>query len=160
IAHRGTGPGTRSIAGHRYSEDTIPAFVRALQSGAEGFETDYWPTRDGQLVSHHDPTLDRMTNGTGALHGRSWRYVSRVRNVSGAPVPTATTVQRTTAGYGGQRQQEFKKVGAFTTGELRGLLADDHRYVAHTGRWVLITADRLSSLRRIGNLDHSVALGL
>ena len=160
IAHKRTGPGTRRIAGHRYSEDTIPAFVKAMHSGADGFETDYWPTQDGPIISHHDPTLNRMTNGTGAIFRRSWRYVGRVRNVSGAAVPTATAVQRDTERYGGQRQQEFKRVSVFSTGQLRALRELNHRYVAHSSSRVLITASRLSALRRVGRLDPSAALGL
>src|SRR3954453_8382723 len=60
LAHPGTGPGTRWIDGKSFSEDTVPAFVEAMGSGADGFETDYWPTLDGRLVSHHDATLNRM----------------------------------------------------------------------------------------------------
>src|SRR4051794_9229232 len=65
IAHRGTGPGTRRVGERRYSENTVPAFEEAMRLGADGFETDYWPTRDGRILSNHDATLDRTTNGSG-----------------------------------------------------------------------------------------------
>ena len=88
IGHRGTGPGTRRLYGAARSEDTVPAFKAAMRAGADGFETDFWPTADNTVVSHHDPTLARMTNGTGEIRRRTYRYVQGVRNVSGAPVPT------------------------------------------------------------------------
>ena len=28
-----------------------------MRAGADGFETDFWPTADDQVVSHHDATL-------------------------------------------------------------------------------------------------------
>src|SRR4029079_11164496 len=101
IAHRGTGVGTRTIGGRRYSEDTVAAFSKAMRSGVEGFETDYWSTSDGRLVSHHDPTLDRMTDGSGRIRERSWSYVRLVRNGSGAGVPTLRGVEAALARFGG-----------------------------------------------------------
>ncbi len=49
IAHRG--------ASRAFRENTLPAFERALELGADGIELDVHATRDGVLVVHHDPTL-------------------------------------------------------------------------------------------------------
>lgn len=35
-------------------ENTVPAFVRALELGANGLESDAWVTADGQVVLDHD----------------------------------------------------------------------------------------------------------
>ena len=67
IGHRGIGPGTRTLFGAARSEDTIGAFTAAMRAGADGFETDFLPTADDQVVSHHDATLTRMTDGTGGI---------------------------------------------------------------------------------------------
>jgi glycerophosphoryl diester phosphodiesterase len=40
---------------------------RALATGANALEMDVHPTSDGELVVCHDPTVDRTTNGSGAI---------------------------------------------------------------------------------------------
>jgi glycerophosphoryl diester phosphodiesterase len=59
LAHRG--------ASALAPENTIEAFRIALEAGARGLELDVHTTSDGQLVVIHDPTVDRTTNGTGAV---------------------------------------------------------------------------------------------
>lgn len=58
IAHRG--------ASANAPENTLGAFDRA-KTVADFVEYDVWPTRDGQLVVLHDATVDRTTNGHGAV---------------------------------------------------------------------------------------------
>lgn len=57
IAHRG--------ASAECPENTLPAFVRAAELGADMIELDVRLTGDGGVVVLHDPTVDRTTNGTG-----------------------------------------------------------------------------------------------
>src|SRR6185503_4420602 len=40
-------------------ENTIPAFRRALEAGANGLETDVWRSADGEVVGCHDPVVGR-----------------------------------------------------------------------------------------------------
>jgi glycerophosphoryl diester phosphodiesterase len=117
MAHRGTGPGTRTVYGSPRSEDTIGAFAAAMHMGADGFETDFWPTSDNEIVSHHYPTLDRMTNGSGAIRSRTADYVEQVHNQSGAPVPTFREVLSVVVppNPGVDLQQEFKEVASSAT---------------------------------------------
>jgi glycerophosphoryl diester phosphodiesterase len=48
-------------------ENTITAFDHGLSLGADGLEFDVHLSRDGVVVVHHDPTLERTTNGRGPL---------------------------------------------------------------------------------------------
>lgn len=59
IAHRG--------ASSYAPENTIAAFDLALQMGVRHIELDVHLTRDGHLVVLHDDTVDRTTNGSGAV---------------------------------------------------------------------------------------------
>lgn len=59
IAHRG--------ASGSAPENTMVAFQRAVELGAEFIETDLHLTRDARFVAIHDATLDRTTNGHGAV---------------------------------------------------------------------------------------------
>jgi glycerophosphoryl diester phosphodiesterase len=60
------------VAGHRGDradapENTMPAFEAAFASGLDIVETDVQLTADGHPVLLHDPTVDRTTDGTGAV---------------------------------------------------------------------------------------------
>lgn len=48
-------------------ENSLPAFGAAVALGAEEIEFDLWSSKDGVLVSCHDDTLERVSNGTGKL---------------------------------------------------------------------------------------------
>jgi glycerophosphoryl diester phosphodiesterase len=48
-------------------ENTLAAFDHGLALGADGLELDVHLSRDGVVVVHHDPTLERTTNGSGAI---------------------------------------------------------------------------------------------
>lgn len=60
IAHRG--------ASAHAPENTLAAFERAVELGAGFIETDLHLTRDARFVAIHDRTLERTTNGRGAVH--------------------------------------------------------------------------------------------
>lgn len=59
IAHRGE---------HlRHPENTIAAYQGAVDAGADYIEVDVRASSDGKYVLMHDRTVDRMTNGRGAV---------------------------------------------------------------------------------------------
>ncbi len=59
FAHRG--------ASARAPENTLGAFRLAMEVGAGGLELDVHMTLDGEIVVIHDATVDRTTNGSGAV---------------------------------------------------------------------------------------------
>lgn len=59
IAHRG--------ASHSAPENTLAAFLKAKELGADGFETDVQLTKDGKMVMHHNYTIDANTDGSGRI---------------------------------------------------------------------------------------------
>jgi glycerophosphoryl diester phosphodiesterase len=50
-------------------EETLPAFENAASLGADVLELDVHSTADGEVVCLHDDSVDRTTDGTGAVHG-------------------------------------------------------------------------------------------
>lgn len=52
-------------------ENTLPAFGAAVAMGADEIEFDLWPTADGHIVSCHDSTLDRVSNGEGKIYEKT-----------------------------------------------------------------------------------------
>jgi glycerophosphoryl diester phosphodiesterase len=162
IGHRGTGPGTRTLFGAARSEDTIGAFTAAMRAGADGFETDFWPTVDGQVVSHHDATLTRMTDGTGAISSWTAADVERLRNQNHARVPTFREILRAMVpSHPDVRlQQEFKDGRLFSDELVLELARLDRELVADVEAQVLVTASQLGTLERFHQLAPDLPLGL
>lgn len=62
------------LFGHRGAaailpENTLPSFERAVDDGAEYLELDVHATADGHIVVIHDATVERTTDGIGAVRG-------------------------------------------------------------------------------------------
>lgn len=79
IAHRGGA----ALA----QENTLAAFSMATSLGFRYLETDVRVTRDGALVCFHDATVDRVTEGRGAVHRHSARALRSLRVFGGEPIP-------------------------------------------------------------------------
>lgn len=58
-------------------ENTIAAFDNGLELGADGLELDVHLSRDGIVMVHHDPLLDRTTNLTGPLREHTSAQLAR-----------------------------------------------------------------------------------
>lgn len=58
--------GHRGASGH-LPENTLPAFEKAIEMGADGIELDIWPDADGVPVVIHDETLSRTTQQEGKV---------------------------------------------------------------------------------------------
>jgi len=70
IAHRGSSA---------YApENTLAAFQLAAEQGADAIELDVDLTRDGYAIVMHDATIDRTTDGTGAVHDLTLEEIQRV----------------------------------------------------------------------------------
>lgn len=80
IAHRG--------ASRERPENTVAAFVRAVELGATGIELDVHLTADGVLVVHHDPTVHSSSREIRTL---TVEELSAFR-VRGEPIPTLAAV--------------------------------------------------------------------
>ncbi|MFX1317357.1 MAG: glycerophosphodiester phosphodiesterase [Promethearchaeota archaeon] len=71
IGHRGTRTDS--------DENTINAFEKAIEYGANYIELDVRKTKDGKLVVMHDSTLDRTTNGSGQLGDFNYNEIKLLR---------------------------------------------------------------------------------
>ena len=84
IAHRG--------ASAEEKENTLPAFERAIEHGADYVEFDVQASSDGEPVVFHDLRLDRLTSANGSLRARP---VAELRELG---IPTLDDVLELTAG--------------------------------------------------------------
>ena len=53
-------------------ENGMAAFGAAVALGASEIEFDLWWTKDGEVVSIHDPTLDRVSDGKGKVYEHTY----------------------------------------------------------------------------------------
>lgn len=80
IAHRG--------GSLENDENTMPAFAHAVALGFRHLETDVHLTADGEVVIHHDATLERLTGDPRPIAALTRHELRRVRTHGGAEVPT------------------------------------------------------------------------
>ena len=59
-------------------ENSLPAFGSAVALGANEIEFDLWWTKDGEIVSIHDATLDRVSNGTGKVFDHTYEELQKI----------------------------------------------------------------------------------
>ncbi len=84
IAHRGNSVAT--------PENTLAAFRRAIDDGADIVETDLHLTRDGVFVCIHDATLDRTTDGHGPVADLTLAEIKRYSASYGRPAFAAERI--------------------------------------------------------------------
>lgn len=70
IAHRG-------FSGN-YPENTMLAFEKAIEAGADGIELDVHFTKDGEIVVIHDERVDRTSDGEGYVVDFTYEELSRL----------------------------------------------------------------------------------
>jgi len=70
FAHRG--------GANLWPENTMVAFQGAIQLGCRYLETDLRTTRDGVIVTIHDETLDRISDGSGPVHALTLAELKRL----------------------------------------------------------------------------------
>ena len=58
-------------------ENSLPAFGSAVALGAAEIEFDLWWTKDGEIVSIHDATLDRVSDGKGKVYEHTYEELQR-----------------------------------------------------------------------------------
>lgn len=69
--------GHRGASGY-VPENTMPAFVKACEMGADGVELDVQLTKDGKIVVIHDETLERVSDGTGFVKDYTLEELKRM----------------------------------------------------------------------------------
>ncbi len=90
IAHRG--------ASGREPGNTLAAFEKAIEAGADMVEMDLQLTVDGKVVVFHDKYVDRMTGGSGPLAEKSLPEINKLTIKGGEKIPTLRRVLSELAG--------------------------------------------------------------
>lgn len=84
ISHRG--------AHQTLPENSIPAFLRAIELGADAIELDVHGTSDGVVIVHHDPAVTAPGASTSRLVDLTASELSRFPLAHGIEIPTLGAV--------------------------------------------------------------------
>ena len=84
IGHRG--------AKRELPENTLPAFARAFERGADAVELDVHATSDGVVVVHHDPSLHGPSGALLEIEATPWATLQTAEIVAGIGIPTLEAV--------------------------------------------------------------------
>lgn len=84
IAHRG--------ASAYEPENTLRAFRRAIELGADMSELDVHLSKDGHVIVMHNATVDKTTNGRGAIKDMTLIELKRLDAGEGEKIPTLPEV--------------------------------------------------------------------
>lgn len=104
------------VLGHRGAprevpENTLRGFRLAVEQGADGVELDVQPSADGAPVLIHDATLQRTTDGRGAVSALPWAEIAEAR-AGGEPVSRLEEAAAWAAETGAWLNVEIKSPGA------------------------------------------------
>lgn len=155
IAHRG--------ASAYAPENTLAAFNLAFEMGADGVELDVSLTQDGVPVVLHDDTVDRTTNGRGAINQMTLAQAqqldasNRMEKYRGEKIPTLEAVLRA-IGARGIVNIELKNLTLKYDGVEAATLAAIENAGARDR--VITSSFNPLALRRMYQLDPRIPRGL
>jgi len=138
-------------------ENTILSFKKSLQLGIDMIEFDVRKSFDDKLVIMHDATVNRTTNGTGAIADMTFAQLRKLDAGKGQKIPTLQEV----LDYINRKVRvdiEIKAVDAVS--ELANVV---HNYISKKG-WsptdFLISSFNLSALHEFHQLVPNIQLML
>lgn len=118
INHRGLSPG--------FPENTLAAFANSVALGVDAIEIDMRATADGEIVIMHDDTVDRTTDGTGAVSALTLAEIKQLDAGGGQEVPTYEETLEAVKGTGVRLLLDIK-TAAVTERAVR--LTEEHDMV-------------------------------
>ncbi|ACS34195.1 glycerophosphodiester phosphodiesterase family protein [Thermococcus gammatolerans] len=85
------------VLGHRgcmgkFPENSLLAFRKAIEAGADGVELDVWLTKDGNAIVMHDETIDRTSNMSGKQKEMTLEELKKADIGGGEKIPTLEEV--------------------------------------------------------------------
>jgi glycerophosphoryl diester phosphodiesterase len=143
IAHRG--------ASAYEPENTIRAIKRAIELGADMVEVDAHSTSDAYLVVIHDPTVDRTTNGKGAVKEKTLNEIKKLDAGKHEEIPTLQEVLRVSK----------NKIGVMI--EVKGISIErmlvELLQTEDAIERVIVTSFMTDAIKKVKELDSKIQVG-
>jgi glycerophosphoryl diester phosphodiesterase len=145
VAHRG--------ASAYAPENTLAAFAKACDLGADVLELDVHLTRDGQVVVMHDERVDRTTDGHGEIRSMTLDEIRGLdagrwfgTSSAGERVPT---LQEVLERFAGRALIDIELKAGVNADWFRGVVAEDAETATRLARRVLEVAERAGQAHRV-----------
>jgi len=164
IAGCSTKPKTKVIAhrggSHLAPENTAPAFENAIRLGVDMIEIDVEQTIDDSVMVIHDATVDRTTNGTGAVDSITYEYIRSLDAGShfsdkfkGTKISTLDEVMRQINGRTGLLI-EIKQGSERYPGIEQKVVKEIQKYNAYP--WVVVQSFNKKAIDRVKKADKKI----
>ena len=145
------------VTGHRgamavASENTMTSFHIAEGLGVDEIELDVHLSKDGQLVVMHDDTVDRTTNGSGAIAEKTWSELASLTVGAEERIPLLTEVIAGIVDTGLQIEVKAPSAAAVV---LDVILASGIKQTR-----VLLTSFHVDALRDVAAIPEHPRIGL
>jgi len=154
------------VVGHRGAagvepENTIRGFCYALELGVDYVECDVHLTKDNQLIVMHDETVDRTTNGTGAIRNLTFAEIRSLDAGKGERVPTLAEVLEVVKDRAilliELKGEGVEEQAVQTVKEMQE--ATDDFVLPQMDEQVIFTSFHLDRIRKVKSLDSSLKVG-
>jgi glycerophosphoryl diester phosphodiesterase len=156
--------GHRGAMGHA-PENTLASFERGLALGADWIEMDVHLSRDGVAVVIHDETVDRTTNGHGAVRDLSVPELKTLDagawfgvDYAGQRIPTLDEVLDWAQERGAVLDIEIKNAPIYYAGIEAAVVDALHRH--HMSEQAIVISFDHLSVQRVKELDARIATGV
>lgn len=162
-------PNIKAIAHRGYStvapENTLSAYKLAKQMGFDYVECDITQTSDGVVVLLHDDSVDRTSNGSGAITSMTYAEVKvldfgswKSSEYTGERIPTLEEFIKLCKNLGLHPYIEIKSTANFTSDQINSIVATVKRNGMQGKVTYISTAE--TRLGYVKNADPKARLGL
>ena len=144
-------------------ENTLEAFSKAIEQGADGIELDVHLSKDGEIVVAHDERLERVSNGTGYINDYTLQELKSLDFAKLHPgtvcrIPTLAEVFSLVKPLALTVNIELKTTERLYPGLCEKLIALAEEFAM--GERILYSSFNHYSLREIKQLDSGAKVGL
>ncbi|HSD08605.1 glycerophosphodiester phosphodiesterase [Flavobacterium sp.] len=148
--------GHRGAKGHE-PENTLVSFEKAIALGADGIELDVHLSSDGHLIVIHDETVDRTTNGKGAVNQMTLEEIKSFQIDAKHEIPTLIEVLDLV------NQRCFVNIEIKGEGIAEQVVDVIERYVSEK-KWkldhFLVSSFDWNSLQQVRFLNENIRIGV
>ncbi|HEX8018204.1 MAG TPA: glycerophosphodiester phosphodiesterase family protein [Flavobacterium sp.] len=149
IAHRG--------AKAYEPENTLHAFQKALDLNSDGIELDVHLSSDGHIIVMHDETIDKMTNGKGAVNTFTLSELKSFSIAGKHQIPTLNEV------FDLVRKRCFINVELKNADTSKQVVSLIEKYIAEEG-WdyshFIVSSFDWNALQEVHNLNSDIPIGV
>ncbi|PXY45274.1 glycerophosphodiester phosphodiesterase [Flavobacterium hydrophilum] len=149
IAHRG--------AKAYEPENTLQAFQKALDLNSDGIELDVHLSADGHIIVMHDETIDKMTNGKGAVNTFTLSELKSFSIAGKHQIPTLNEV------FDLVRKRCFINVELKNADTSKQVVSLIEKYIAEEG-WdyshFIVSSFDWNALQEVHNLNSDIPIGV